>query len=61
VKKNPSLGSVCKVIFMKINDFEVLICSPYDKEKLVCEIYYKDELLAEISQETDALLLEIYL
>lgn len=45
---------------MKINDFEILICSPCEYEKLTCEICYKNEIFAEISQETAELTIDIY-
>ena len=40
---------------MNLDDFNLMIFSPYNKEKLTCEISYKDNLLCEISQENDEL------
>ena len=44
---------------MYINEYEILIASPFDREYLVVEIYHK-LLFAEINQEQEFLEIEIY-
>ena len=44
---------------MYINEYEILIASPFDREYLVVEVYH-NLLFAEINQEQDFLEIEIY-
>ena len=43
-----------------MNNFKILISSPYDREHLVAEIWYEDDFIAEINQEGDCLEIQIY-
>jgi hypothetical protein len=45
---------------VKINNYEILISSPYDREYLVAEIWYNNDLVAEINQEKGSFEIEFY-
>ena len=44
-----------------MNNFEVLISSPFDRKFLVAEIWYNDKYIAEVNQENGSLNLDIYI
>lgn len=45
---------------MKINEYEILIVSPFDREYLVAEITRGDDFFAELNQEKGFLEIQLY-
>ena len=43
-----------------MEDFTMIIASPFDREELLNEIYYKNTYLAEVNQEKDFLEIVLY-
>ena len=44
-----------------MNNFEILLSSPFDREFLVAEIWFGNEYIAEVNQEESFLKLDIHM